>query len=363
MKKRILLTILSFVLIIMSALSFASCNIIPPSWVEGVVYATSEDGTYAEVKGYANTRTYERNGETIRKEYKGRVSEVQIADTYNGLPVRSIKKKAFAGVGIVSVIIPESVTSIGDGAFANCRYLKSIKVAEGNSEYQDIDGTLYTKDGKTLIQYATAKLKTKFIIPESVITISDSAFYGCKWLKSVVIPESVTTIGDSAFYGCKWLKSVIIPESVTSIGDSAFSNSRYLKSITVTRRNRKYKDIDGNLYTRDGKTLIQYAIGKKETKFVVPNGVNSISVKAFYGCDSLTSIVIPFIVSTIGDQAFSNCNKLTGIYYQGIVPGLLDIGSDNPALTSLVYYYKETQPMTMLGQYWHYNENGDPTPW
>ena len=339
MKKRILLTVLSFVLMVMSALSFASCNIIPPSWVEGVVYATSEDGTYAEVKGYANTRTYERNGATISEEYKGRLPEVQIADTYNGLPVKSIKKEAFAGVGIVSVVIPESVTSIGDKAFANCRYLKSIKVAEGNSEYQDIDGILYTKDGKTLMQYATAKLKSKF-----------------------TIPETVTTISDSAFYGCKWLKSVVIHESVTSIGDRAFANCRYLKSITVAEQNRKYTDRDGNLYTNDARTLIQYAIGKKEAKFIVREGVTTIANQAFYGCDSLTSVVIPFSIETIGSQAFSNCNKLTGVYYRRSWNIGLNLGSDNSDLTRILYFYHETQPTT-AGKYWYYDENYNPKPW
>ena len=212
-----------------------------------------------------------------------------------GDSVTSIGNYAFSYCSsLTSIVIPDSVTSIGEDAFSNCWSLTNITVDINNTAYKSIDGNLYTKDGKTLIQYAIGKTATSFIIPDSVTSIGDGAFSGCSSLTSVVIGDSVTSIGDYAFYNCS-----------------------SLTSINVSENNTAYKSIDGNLYTKDGKILIQYAIGKTATSFIIPDSVTSIGNYAFYSCSSLTSVVIPDSVTSIGDYAFSSCSSLTSIKYRG----------------------------------------------
>ncbi len=124
----------------------------------------------------------------------------------------------------------------------------------------------------------------------------------------VVIPDCVTSIGYSAFYNCSSLTSITIPNTVTSIGSSAFSGCSSLSSIIVDEDNTTYKSIDGNLYSKNGTTLIQYAIGKTDSSFTIPNHVTSIGGWAFSNCSSLASITIPNSVTSIGGWAFDGCS-------------------------------------------------------
>ena len=205
---------------------------------------------------------------------------------------------------LTRVVIGNSVEDIPPDVFHDCESLVEITVDEHNPHYCSIDGNLYSKDKKTLIQYAKGKPESTFTIPDSVTSIGDSALSYCTSLTSIVIPDSVTAIGYGAFNRCIALTSITIPDSVTSIGDHAFSECWELMSVEVP-----------NSVTSIGENTFRN--GHKLTSIVIPDSVTSIGMEAFYSCWGLTSIVIGGAVATIEEKAFDRCSSLTNVYYKG----------------------------------------------
>jgi len=146
--------------------------------------------------------------------------------------ITEIDKEAFVLTGLTSVTIPASVTFLAEDAFRVCSDLTSINVADDNNHYSSIDGILFSKDKKTLIQYPIKRSESSYTIPAGVTVIGNHAFFYCDKLSVVSIPDGVTTIANNAFTYCIGLTSVTIPSGVTEIGDNAFWNCTNFASVT-----------------------------------------------------------------------------------------------------------------------------------
>jgi hypothetical protein len=175
--------------------------------------------------------------------------------------VTSIGRSAFSEcLSLTGVTIPNSITSIEEYAFAGCTSLGAITVDVLNSFYSSVDGLLFNKSQSQLIQCPAGKAG------------------------SYMIPNSVTSIWERAFYSCASLTGVTIPNSVISIGFEAFSSCTSLTSVTI------------------------------------PNSITTISYGVFAYCTSLTSVTIGNGVTSIGDRAFEFCTSPMGIFFQGNAP-------------------------------------------
>ena len=322
------------------ALSFSSC---PKLSLVQLSENLTEIGSMAFYESPLATKTY--NG----CKYVGTASNpyYAVVDMTSSTATTCVlhedtKLIADAGTGdlcpMTTLVIPASVSYINDYAFYNCYELTNISVAEESTAFMSVDGNLYTKDGKTLVHYATAKTDTSFTILDGVETIGARAFASCSNLVSISMPNSVTTIREEAFANCIYLTSmtlstslktiepyafwdcealtaITIPAGVTSIGTAAFAACFGLQEFRVAESNAAYQSIGGNLYTKDGKTLVQYAAGKTAASFSIPNTVTTIGKEAFYGCKYLASVTIPASVKEIEYGAFALCESLTHVTF------------------------------------------------
>ena len=262
---------------------------------DNVIATLSDDGILT-ISGTGNMKNWNSSATTDWYEMKDKVKTVIIE---NG--VSNIGRYVFCECSnLTSIEIPSSVTSIGDGAFYNCTSLTSINIPEGVISIGDY-------------AFYNCTTLTSIKIPEGVTSIEKYTFCDCTNLISIEIPEGVTTIGEFAFGYCASLTSIEIPESVTSLEDLVFDECTSLTSIDVNEKNKKYKDNNGVLYTKDNKEIIKYPAGRLDTEYTILTGVTNIRGCTFESCKNLVKIEIPESVTSIGGAAFWKCTNLTSL--------------------------------------------------
>lgn len=280
--------------------------------------------------------------------------------------VTTINEEAFYVCnGLTSVTIGSSVTSIGNYAFSGCSNLEQITVASNNTHF-DSRGNC-----NAIIETATNKLVLgckNTVIPNSVTSIGDNAFYSCYGLSSIEIPNSVTSIGSNAFSGCYELTSIELPNSIISIGDGAFTFCDSLTSIEipvsvssigemvfsgcssleqiVVASNNAYYDSRENCNAIIETSTNTLLAGCKNT--IIPNSVSALGNGAFNDCNGLTSIEIPNSVTSIGDMVFSYCMGLTSIVFSN---SLTSIGNDAFGGCSNLTSIELPNTLTTIGYY------------
>ena len=245
------------------------------------------------------------------------------------------------------IIIPDGVSSLGEGVFYNCGNLKNINIPSKVCEIPkfafygcgistiDIPSNITSIGHAAFLGCEIADIR----IPRSIASIGDSAFAACSNLSSITFDDNsvLESIGAYAFSDCDVLSSIIIPDSVISIGESIFSNCNALKSLTIpfvgnragVTNSDKYQYPLGYLFEVNngtgGTRQVFYEGSASQTtykhynipsslKFVTVTGGN-ILYGAFYNCSNVTSITIGDRVTAIGNQAFYNCDGLSSIEF------------------------------------------------
>ena len=266
--------------------------------------------------------------------YTGSGGMVNIPGMIDGLAVTDIGTNAFQGSALTSVVIPESVTTIGSAAFEGCFYMTNLTISPG---VIDIGSNAF----------ASTDLFS-LTIPDSVTNIGDYAFYDCG-LTNLVLESGLVSIGAYAFCPTlgngSGLPTIAIPDSVTNIGTGAFSECSGLTAINVASNNPAYTTLNGVLFNKTLTTLLQYPGGLggsyavpdsvltigatafedcSVTSVTLPLGLVDIGSNAFYGCTSLGSLTVPDSVTNIGDYAFYDCYSLTNVVLDS---GLVSIGA------------------------------------
>jgi uncharacterized repeat protein (TIGR02543 family) len=276
---------------------------------------------------------------------------------------------AFNGSNVTHIFIPDTVESIGDRAFANCNYLTSAEIAGNpqkgsglfsNSALSQI--ILHeTMDNITADMFRNCDSLVSIVLPDSILTIAQGAFYDCGLLSQVTLGSGLESIEVDAFGNCfalsaidfknvktianrafegSGLTSVSLPDTITAIGQNAFGNCTKLatvaigsgltsmensflqsavKTFSVSENSIAYCAIDGDLYTKDGKALLLYSIGKSQTQCNLPEGAEEIADFAFAFASNLQKLVLPSTMKVISPTAFVEMPNFSEFEAQGFL--------------------------------------------
>ena len=354
MKKKLVAILLTLLTLCVSAFCFTACG----GGTEGLEYERTSNKNEYSVVGFGDAKD----------------SRIVIPSSYNGLPVTTIEVEAFKGCAFMTnIVIPESVTSIGNYAFYDCASLTSVtigknvtsigygafdncyKLVEVINKSPYITVTKGSTNNGYVGEYAlsvsncdnsyVSKLSTD---SNGYITYTDGedkilvGYIGTK--TELNLPSNITKINQYAFYKNDNITSVTIPNNVESIGDAVFLDCNSLTKVDYTGTIDQWIEINfgggvlastRNLYINS--ELVTEANLTTATK--IPD-------YAFSGCTSLTSVTIGDSATSIGDEAFSGCDSLTKVNYTGTIDQWVEIE----------FYGYESNPLSYAGKLYINNE-------
>ena len=271
------------------------------------------------------------------------LEKVTFAEGSRSVPTGLLRRYAVSdpGSNVSEVILPESVTEIGNSAFYNCDFLTEIKLPGelekiGNNAFYGCDGLgkIEVPGTVTAIENnafeACANLKSVVLNADGAgadLVLGFSAFEGCVSLTEITIPANVTEVGNFMFEGAVNLKTVTIEDGVETIGREFLKNTAVTEitlpeSLTSAdnalggaQELEKVTFAEGSRSVPTG-LLRRYAVsdpGSNVSEVILPESVTEIGNSAFYNCDFLTEIKLPRELERIGNNAFYDCDAITEV--------------------------------------------------
>ena len=277
-------------------------------------YIFFEDGETVYLTGYSGTKT-----------------ELTLPDTFNGKKY-AIRQYAFYDCrSIVSISIPDGVTSIGVSAFRGCTSLERVYITSISAwcaiSFENEYANPLSQAGRL---YLNGKLVTNLVLPDSVTSIPNYCFNNCTSLVSITLGSGITSIGTSAFEGCVRLIEIYnfssLPLKIDSLNYGYIAQYALYIYKSAEEQSKLVTDRDGYVFCVDAGFVRLVAYEGEETSLVLPDSFNGeryeIYNNAFYANRQLVKVVIPKGVTIIGDFAFYDCSSLKDVILAEGVTGI-----------------------------------------
>ncbi len=225
-----------------------------------------------------------------------------------------IELEAFTNIGgIQQIHLNDGLLIEGGSIFSSNQSFTSYSINLTNTDYQVIDGVLYSYDLSTLVSYPSGKIGTTYEVNSLTTEIGNGAFQGNYFLEEVTFAGLVNTIGGYAFSYCRSLTSFEIPKNVENLSMNTFYNSIEIEEYTVDPDNLYFEAINGVIYSENLQTLYFYPPAKTDTLFSIPNTTTVIESLAFFNNQHIVNLIVPQSLSTIGGGVFSSMISLDEI--------------------------------------------------